>query len=102
MPPAEIELGHSYKALDRIVDLGEREECLGVGHEAVQPSVSIYQRMHRLVLSYFVMRSSIDRGSRMKVGSVTRLRSAPGRSCDIMCESTAIQSCVSNLMPSYF
>lgn len=32
--------------------------------------------------------SSIDRGSRMKVGSVIRLRSAPGRSCDMICEST--------------
>lgn len=33
------------------------------------------------------MRSSIDRGSRMKVGSVTRLKSAPGRSWDMIWES---------------
>jgi hypothetical protein len=43
----------------------------------------------------FVMRSSIDRGSRIKVGSVTRLKSAPGRSCDMMCESTASDVLVS-------
>jgi hypothetical protein len=36
----------------------------------------------------FVIRSSIDLGSSMNVGSVTLLRSAPGRSCDIMWEST--------------
>jgi hypothetical protein len=37
---------------------------------------------------YFVIRSSIDLGSSMNVGSVTLLRSAPGRSCDMICEST--------------
>lgn len=33
---------------------------------------------------YLVIRSSMLRGSRMNVGSVTRLRSAPGLSWDIM------------------
>jgi hypothetical protein len=42
----------------------------------------------QLEQSYFVMRSNIDRGSRINVGSVTRLRSAPGRSCDIRCMTT--------------
>lgn len=37
---------------------------------------------------YFVIRSSIDRGSRMKVGRTTLLRSAPGLSCDMMWERT--------------
>lgn len=36
----------------------------------------------------FVILSSIDRGSRMKVGSVTLLRSAPGRSWLMMCDRT--------------
>jgi hypothetical protein len=45
----------------------------------------------------FVIRSNMERGSRMKVGNVTRLRSAPGRSCDMMCESTAQESHVSQL-----
>ena len=98
MPPAEVELGHCDKALDRVVDLGQREERLGVGHEAV-----VCQHLHGSgcggrSLSYFVMRSSIDRGSRIKVGSVTRLRSAPGRSCDMIWESTAMQHCVSQLL----
>ncbi len=37
---------------------------------------------------YFVILSSIDLGSRIKVGNVTRLKSAPGRSCEMMCERT--------------
>jgi hypothetical protein len=40
--------------------------------------------------TYLVMRSSIDLGSRMNVGSTTRLRSAPGRSCEMMCERTGL------------
>lgn len=38
--------------------------------------------------THFVILSSIDLGSRMKVGSVTLLKSAPGRSCEMMCERT--------------
>lgn len=38
--------------------------------------------------THFVILSSILRGSRIKVGSTTRLRSAPGRSCEIICERT--------------
>lgn len=38
--------------------------------------------------SYFVILSSIDRSSRMKVGRVILERSAPGRNCDMMCERT--------------
>jgi hypothetical protein len=37
----------------------------------------------------------MDRGSNMKVGSVTRLRSAPGLSWEIICMSTAAQPPVS-------
>lgn len=84
MPPTEVELGHCHKALDRVVDLGEWEKCFRVGHEAVLLSVSICKCMHRDSLPHLVMRSSMDRGSSMNVGSVTRLRSAPGRNCDIM------------------
>jgi hypothetical protein len=68
-----------------------------MGHEAGHLSALLYQGIHRKILSHFVMRSNIDRGSRMKVGRVTRLRSAPGRSCDMMCESTTVQSYVSQL-----
>ena len=92
MPSTEIELGHCYEALDRVVDFGKRKQCFGMCHETFWQSAPIQQRVYRNTLSHFVIRSSIDRGSSIKVGSVTRLRSAPGRSCDIMCESTAIQS----------
>lgn len=47
MPPAEVELGYSYKALDRVFDLREWEERLWVGHEAVHTSVLLYQRIHQ-------------------------------------------------------
>jgi len=42
--------------------------------------------------SHLVILSSIERGSRMKVGRVTRLRSAPGRSWLMMCERTGFPS----------
>ena len=38
--------------------------------------------------AHFVILSSIDLSSRMNVGRVTRERSAPGRNCEMMCEST--------------
>lgn len=41
-----------------------------------------------MVLIYLVMRSSMLLGSRMKVGRVTLLRSAPGLSCEMMCDRT--------------
>lgn len=44
--------------------------------------------LFRFRLAHFVILSSIDRGSRMNVGRVTRLRSAPGRNREMMCEST--------------
>jgi hypothetical protein len=86
VPAAQIELGHSYESLHGVFNFGEGEHGLGMCHEAastVSTVLSLY-----LQTTHFVMRSSIDRGSRMKVGSVTRLRSAPGRSCDMMWEST--------------
>lgn len=51
-----------------------------------------FQSAHRCItrqqFSYFVILSNIDRGSSMKVGRTTLLRSAPGLSCDMMCERT--------------
>jgi hypothetical protein len=45
-----------------------------------------------LIPAYFVILSSIDLSSSMKVGSVTLDRSAPGRSCEMMCERTVCES----------
>src|SRR5690242_2357465 len=87
VPTTEVELGHCDEALHGVFNLGQRKERLGVGHEA--GTVSNIITPARLEASHLVMRSNMDRGSRMKVGRVTRLRSAPGRSCDMMCESTA-------------
>jgi hypothetical protein len=43
-------------------------------------------------VTHFVILSSIDRSSRMKVGRVILDRSAPGRSWEMMWESTGIGS----------
>ena len=87
MPATEVELGYGYESLYGVVDLGDGEHSLRMCHEAVY-AVSALVVQGSPVRTYFVMRSNIDRGSRMKVGSVTRLRSAPGRSWEIMWEST--------------
>lgn len=50
--------------------------------------------------AYFVILSSIERGSRINVGRVTRLRSAPGRNWLIMWEST-VGSCPLVFCPRY-
>ena len=39
-----------------------------------------------------VILSNMDLGSRMKVGSTTLLKSAPGRNCEMICESTVVES----------
>ena len=41
-----------------------------------------------LDVAYFVILSSIDLGSKMKVGRTTLLKSAPGRSCEMIWERT--------------
>jgi hypothetical protein len=78
MPTTEVELDYRHKSFDRIFDLGHRKEGIGMRHEAGLRSIrnAPVQDSH----TYFVILSSIDLGSRMNVGSVTRERSAPGRS----------------------
>jgi hypothetical protein len=47
--------------------------------------------------TYFVIRSSMDRSSRMNVGRVIRDRSAPGRSWAMICDNTSsVISCGSS------
>ena len=47
-----------------------------------------HRKITHVVGAHLVIRSSMDRGSRIKVGSTTRLRSAPGRSWEMMCVRT--------------
>lgn len=93
MPSTEIEFNDRYESTKGIVNLGHREESFGVSHEAVTVACPlVFQiRMAPLFYSspgyattYFVIRSSIDLGSNMNVGSTTLLKSAPGRSWLIM------------------
>jgi hypothetical protein len=87
VPATEVELGHGYESLYGVVDLGDGQHGLRMCHEAAY-SVSALIIERQPVRTHFVMRSNIDRGSRIKVGSVTRLRSAPGRSWEMIWEST--------------
>lgn len=87
MPTTEVEFDHGYKALDRVLNFWHRKESFRVCHEAAMIVVS--SSLFEIVKSsYFVILSNIDLGSKMKVGRTTLLRSAPGRNCEIMCEST--------------
>lgn len=84
MPSTQVELDHRHKALDWVVNSAHGKEGIGVSHEA-RRDVSFWKAKRQGskagdIISYLVIRSSIDRGSRMNVGRTTRLRSAPGRS----------------------
>jgi hypothetical protein len=84
VPSAQVELDHREKSLNRVLDLWHRKEGFRMLHEAVYFCQRSVMQPFTYLHSYFVMRSSIDRGSKMNVGSTTRLRSAPGRSCEII------------------
>jgi hypothetical protein len=96
VPSTQIKLDHGNKSLDRVFDCGHRKECIRVRHEARNSSQLSSQSAatagSRALWTYLVMRSSMDLGSRMKVGSTTRLRSAPGRNCEMICERTGLVS----------
>ena len=102
VPSTQIELDYRDKTFDGIVNGGHGEQGLRVCHEAGQKtgSVNCGDRpiAHRRVsirekTTYLVIRSSIERGSRMNVGKTTRLKSAPGRSCEMMWDRTECRQC---------
>jgi hypothetical protein len=95
MPPTKVELDHRHESLDRVINFGHREQSLRMCHETrcsqqMPSSPFLRSFMACRLKTHFVILSSILRGSNMNVGSTTRLRSAPGRSCDMMCERTTI------------
>lgn len=89
MPSTKVEFRHGYETLYGVVDCRDRKHGLRMCHEAVSIiSTCVALGVVGVVPTHFVIRSSMDRGSKMKVGRVTRLKSAPGRSCDMICMST--------------
>jgi len=88
VPSGEVELGNSNESLQRIVNLGHWEESVRMSHEAANCQHTVESVIPEPPFTDFVMRSSILLGSRMNVGRVTRLRSAPGRSWLMMWERT--------------
>lgn len=93
MPPTQIEPDNGNEALEGVIDGGHGKEGFGVCHEAVFTCQLIRSPyIHSAQKTDFVILSSMDRGSRMKVGNATRLRSAPGRSWEMICERTALST----------
>lgn len=98
MPSTQIEFDHRNETLNRVIDRGHRKKRFGMCHEAMQSIQSVPSQVIvgpapdklRKGRTYLVMRSSIDLGSRIKVGRTTRLKSAPGRSCEMICERTVL------------
>lgn len=88
VPAAEVELYYGYKSFNWVLDLGYWQEHFGMTHKASQQNgvVSTPSSLHitkaatPIRLTYFVIRSNMLLGSKMKVGRTTRLRSAPGLS----------------------
>lgn len=91
MPSTQIEPDNGNEALEGVIDGGHGKECFGVRHKAVLVCQLIRSTcIHSYQKTDFVILSSMDRGSRMKVGKATRLRSAPGRNWEMICERTAL------------
>lgn len=92
VPSTQVEFDHGHKSLNRIINSAHGEESIGVGHEARRDVSSCRAKRQGskagAISSYLVIRSSMDRGSRMNVGRTTRLKSAPGRSWEMMCDRT--------------
>lgn len=89
MPATQVEFDHRNESFQRIVVIGHWKERFRMCHEAVHSQYSPFLFLRSLEkVAYFVIRSSIDRGSRINVGRVTLLKSAPGRSWDMMCDKT--------------
>jgi hypothetical protein len=86
VPATEVELDYRDEPLFWIFDCCHGKKSFGVLHEAVGTlTASLMLPKYK---TYFVMRSNMLLGSRIKVGKVIRLRSAPGRSCEIIDIST--------------
>ena len=99
MPAAQVKFDHGHETLCWIFDFGHRKKGFRMCHKAIAGCKNSSQT--RESNAYLVIRSSIDFGSKMNVGKVTLLRSAPGRNCDMIWESTtkttAVQYSYQNL-----
>lgn len=87
MPPTQIEFYYRYESLNGIVNLGHREKSFWMRHET--NTVMSLTTLTMARASDLVILSNIDLGSSMKVGKTTLLRSAPGRSCEMIWERTS-------------
>ena len=70
-----------------IVDSGSNVS--GVCIKLVRSALDVPNHPMNSFTTHLVIRSNMDFGSRIKVGRVILLRSAPGRSCDIIDSRTA-------------
>lgn len=86
VPSAQVEFDSGNEALGWVFDVGHRQKHFWMRHKAAS-SISLRNPTRRW-RSHFVILSSMDLGSKKKVGRVTLLRSAPGRNWEMMCERT--------------
>lgn len=109
MPAAEVEFDNGYESFCRVLNQGHWQQCLWVLHKAVSRRYQPLEltatnvcmgspKSNGITQTYFVILSSMLLGSRIKVGSVIRLKSAPGRSCE-MIESSTIAVAVNTRDP---
>lgn len=110
VPTAKVKLDDRDEPLCWIIHHRHWQQCLGVLHEATFPSKILIVSSTRksshgrnqpkmLAETYLVILSSMLFGSRMKVGRVMRLRSAPGLSCEIIDSNTIASSPISPFAP---
>lgn len=90
MPAAQVEFDDGNEALGGVVDLGNGQQHLGMTHEACKRRSAGDRYDGGEQATNLVILSNMLRGSRMKVGRTTRLRSAPGRSWEMMCMRTTV------------
>lgn len=85
VPSAQVEFDDRDEAFGRVVYRRGGKECLRMLHKTTPLLAPGWDPSEG---PYFVIRSSIDRGSSIKVGRVILLRSAPGRSWEMMDKRT--------------
>lgn len=92
MPAAEVEFDDGDEALGGVIDLGNGQQHLRMAHEACKRESAGWRDKGSggKQATNLVILSNMLRGSRMKVGRTTLLRSAPGRSWEMMCIRTTL------------
>jgi hypothetical protein len=104
MPSAQVEFHHRDKSFYWVFDFCHRQQQFGMCHEAMNSQYSLFRSplASSRLYTHFVILSNMLRGSKMKVGSTTRLKSAPGRNWEMMCDRTIQFGQLFSLLPHLY